>query len=63
VSLFGPLFAALTPPTSATWLSATWVRVASIPDVVALKELAGRPQDAVDIAELRAIAARRERRP
>ena len=33
------------------------IRVASIPHLIQLKEIAGRPQDAADIQRLRAILA------
>jgi hypothetical protein len=42
---------------------ATRIRVAAIPDLIALKRLAGRPQDALDIAALEEIARRRGGRP
>jgi len=45
----------------ATWIDIgdTQVRVAAIADLIALKRLANRPQDQIDIAELEAIVARR----
>jgi len=42
-------------------LEETSVRVASIPDLIKMKELAGRPVDADDIAQLRRIQTMRER--
>ena len=42
-------------------LEETSVRVASIPDLITMKELARRPLDADDIAQLRRIQTLRER--
>ena len=52
-------FAALWERSVLIDIGETQVRVASIDDLVALKRLAGRPQDHLDIAELEALAARR----
>jgi hypothetical protein len=41
-------------------LSTATVRVAAIPDLIRLKRLAGRPQDALDIEALEAIMERRK---
>jgi hypothetical protein len=41
-------------------LGSTDVRVAAIPDLIAMKEQAGRPQDLEDVAALRALLSRRE---
>lgn len=43
-------------------LATTRVRVAAIPDLIRMKRLAGRPQDAIDIEALERIARRRAER-
>lgn len=43
-------------------LAATTVRIASIPDLIELKQLAGRPQDRDDIAHLKSILEQRKHR-
>jgi hypothetical protein len=55
-------FAALWDRSELVALGSTHVRVASIPDLIALKRLAARPQDAQDIEALEEILRRRGER-
>lgn len=52
-------FATLWDRSSLVDIGETEVRVASIDDLIALKRLASRPQDLLDITELEAIARRK----
>jgi len=53
-----PTYAALHRRADAIDLDGTMVRVASIEDLIAMKQAAGRPQDALDLESLTAARAR-----
>lgn len=56
MALFEPIrFEDLWSRSSKLQLTSTSVRVASIPDLILMKQLAGRPQDRLDIEQFEAI--------
>lgn len=59
----GPPYAELRARSTAIELGGVSVRVADIDDLIAMKKIAGRPQDVVDVGELEAIKRLRAEQP